>query len=69
VVAAVLLFRSPVIYIHPFFIAFGYRIYIGRIHESGRTVVIITRGAPPIEGEVLSLYEVQPARLYYAEQK
>jgi hypothetical protein len=69
IVTVFLLFRSSVIYINPFFIALGYRVYIGRIHESGRSVVIITRDKAPIDGEVLNLYEVQSSRLYYAEQQ
>lgn len=67
-ITVVLLFRSSVIYINPFFIALGYRVYIGRMHESGRSVVVITRNiTAPIDGELLDLYEVQPARFYYAE--
>jgi hypothetical protein len=65
-VAAFLLFRSNVIYINPFFLAFGYRIYIGRLHESGRTVVIVTRRSVTPNGEAIGLYEVQTSRLYYA---
>lgn len=66
-VAVTLLFRSSVIYINPFFLAFGYRIFFARLHESGRTVVLITRQATPLQQETLRLYEVQTSRLYYAE--
>lgn len=66
-VTVALLFRSSVIYINPFFMALGYRVYIGRLHESGRSVVVVTRHTAPIQGEMLNLYEVQPSRLYYAE--
>lgn len=68
IVSAFLLFRSSVVYINPFFMALGYRIHIGRLHESGRTVVVIVRGFTPIDGEILKLHEVQPARLYFADR-
>ncbi|MBR9972056.1 hypothetical protein KEC16_10040 [Magnetospirillum sp. J10] len=62
-----LLFRSSTIYINPFFIASGYRLYRGRLEGSNRSIVLITNRQDIIDGDMLSLYEVHPSRLYFGE--
>lgn len=62
-----LLFRSNTIYINPFFIASGYRLYRVRLDGSNRSIVLITKRQDMIDGDMLSLYEVHPSRLYFGE--
>jgi hypothetical protein len=67
IVTILLLFRSEATYINPYFILFGYRIIQVRLEGSNRSVVLITMREDLVDDEIVSLYEVQPSRVYFAE--
>lgn len=65
VVLATLMIRADTIYVNPFFLWFGYRVYRMEL-ESGRSVIVITRKQEVVGEERLNLYEIEPSRFYYA---
>lgn len=62
----VLMLRADAIYVNPFFLWFGYRIFQVRI-PNGRQIVIVTKRPSTISGDRLTLYEIDATRLYFAE--
>ncbi|RAK68719.1 hypothetical protein [Phenylobacterium kunshanense] len=66
VLVLALMLRTDTLYVNPFFILLGYRIYRVKL-ISGRTVTIITKKLEIVGSEKLNLYEVQPSRLYFAD--
>lgn len=66
IVVILLMFRADTVYVNPFFLLCGYRIYRVTL-ESGRPAIVVTRLAEVASVTRLSLYEIQPSRLYYAE--
>lgn len=65
VILVTLMARAETIYVNPFFLWFGYRVYRMEL-ETGRSVIVITRKQEVIGGERLNLYEIQASRFYYA---
>jgi hypothetical protein len=65
-VVGVLMMLVDTLYLNPFFLMFGLRIYRVQL-ESGRTVVLVTRLREIAANQRLSLYEIQESRFYYAE--
>jgi hypothetical protein len=65
-VLAILMWHVDTIHVNPLFLVFRYRIYRVEL-ESGRSAVIITRKEEIVGAERLSLFEIQPSRLYFAE--
>ena len=65
-VVAVLMLSSNTLYINPFFLLFGFRIFRGRLVRSQRCVVIITRLREIEPQERLALHEIETAHLFYA---
>lgn len=63
----ILLFRSSTIYTNPFFILWGYKIYRVRFEDTKRAIILITRRSDLVDGDMLSLHEIQLSRLYFAE--
>lgn len=66
VVLILIIFRTDSIYVNPFFLLFKYRIYKATL-PSGRSVILISKKNQILRQELLALYEIQPARLFYAE--
>lgn len=64
-----LLFLTRAIYINPMLILFGFRIYSAKLGSAATDVVIITKIDNLILDDVLDLYEIQNARVYFAEQR
>jgi hypothetical protein len=62
----VIMLRADAIYVNPFFLWFGYRIFQVRL-PNGRQIVIVTKRASTISGDRLTLYEIDATRLYFAE--
>ena len=65
-VVVTLMASSNTLYVNPFFLLLGYRIYRVR-RTSGRTVIVITKKLEIVGNEELNLYEVQRSRLYFAD--
>lgn len=66
VVLILILLRTDTMYVNPYFLLFKYRIYRVQL-PSKRAVVIITKKAEILQDETISLYEIQPAKLYFAK--
>lgn len=66
VVMVALMLRTETIYVNPYFLWFGYRIYRVTL-ESGRPAIIVTRRDEVVSGDLLNLYEVHASRLYFAD--
>lgn len=62
----VLMIRIDTLYVNPFFIMCGYKIYRVKL-ESGRSAVVVTRKREISKDEVLNLHELDSSRLYFAE--
>lgn len=65
-VISFLLARIDALYINPYFLLFGFRIYRVRL-ESQRAALVITKLSEIGVGQRLGLYEIQRSRLYFAE--
>ena len=61
-----IMMRTDTMYVNPYFLLFGYRIYRVRL-PSKRSVIIVTKKAEVMPDELLNLYEIQPSRLFYAD--
>ena len=59
---------SDTMYVNPYFLLFGYRVYRVKL-PSNRMVIVVSRKRELLPGELLHLYEVQPSRLFYADEK
>lgn len=66
VILFALMIRIDTLYVNPFFIVCGYKIYRVRL-ESGRSAVVVTRRREIGKDEVLNLHELDSSRLYFAE--
>lgn len=62
----VIMLKADAIYVNPFFLWFGYRIFQVRL-PNGRQIVIVTKRASTVSGDRLALYEIDATRLYFAE--
>lgn len=62
----ILMARIDTIYVNPFFIMCGYKIYRVKL-ESGRLAIVVTRKREIGKDEVLNLHELDSSRLYFAE--
>ena len=65
VVLVLILAKTDKMYVNPYFLIFGYRIFRVRL-SSGRAVVLITPKSELRVGEVTTLFEIQPSTLFYA---
>lgn len=64
-VLILIMLRTDTVYVNPYFLMFGYRIF--RIElPLRRPVVIITKIKVVIPGDNLTLHEIEPSRLYFA---
>jgi hypothetical protein len=66
IVMILLMLRSDLLYINPYFILFGYRVHRVVIN-TGNAVVIVSRGGIIREGALLTLREVARSSLYVME--
>jgi len=66
VVAVVLMLRTNTIYVNPYFLVFGYRIYRVTL-TSGRPAIVVCNRPELVTGDELNLYEIESSRLYFAE--
>jgi hypothetical protein len=64
-VVITLMLRTDTIYVNPYFTWFGYRIYRVKL-ASGCPIILVTSRKYVASGDELSLYEMQPSRLYFA---
>jgi len=64
-VTVLLMLRIQSLYINPYFLMFGYRIYRVAL-ESGRPAIVIVKGREVVTGDTLNLYEIEPSTLYFA---
>lgn len=61
-----IMMKADTIYVNPFFLWFGYRIYQVRL-DTGRQVTVVTKRKSTVSGDRLTLFEVDATRLYFAE--
>lgn len=66
VVMTAIMFCADTMYVNPYFLLFGYRIYRVKL-PSARSVILVTRKTEVRPDELLNLYEIQPSRLFYAD--
>jgi hypothetical protein len=66
IVLITLMTRIDTLYVNPFFIVCGYKIFRVKL-ESGRSVILITRKREIASGEVLNLHELDSSRLYFGD--
>lgn len=67
VIIITILLRIDSLYVNPYFLIFGYRIYRVEL-PSGQEVVMVTKEKGLSTGELLRFYEVAPGKLFFAER-
>jgi len=60
-----ILLRTDTMYVNPYFLLLGYRIFRVTL-PSKRTVIVISKSTEIVPGETLTLHEIQPSRLFFA---
>ena len=68
VVVILLMLSSSTLYVNPFFLLFGFRIFRVKLLRSQRRVVIITRLREIDPQERLALHEIETSHLFYARR-
>lgn len=64
-VLVLIMVRTDTLYVNPYFLLFKFRIFRIRL-PSGRLVIIITQKPEVLPNELLTLHEIQPAKMFYA---
>lgn len=65
-VMIIIMFKTNIMYVNPYFLLFGYRILKAKLYSSSRTVIIITKKVEILPNEYVELHEISTARLFYA---
>ena len=60
-----ILLRTDTMYVNPYFLLFKYRVFRVEL-PSRRSVIVITNKSEIMPGEILSLHEIQPSKLYFS---